>query len=104
MSRWDNKSYKWLKLRKQWIKENPPDYGGYWYCVVGGRALSNKKSMLDYGALPLTLDHEIPRSRAPELVLELTNLKPMCTYHNNDKGSRSLLQYLATKPNKNCLF
>ena len=99
-----NKGYAWLKVRKQWIKLHPPEYGGYWYCVVGGGALTDDTSNLDYGAKLLTIDHDIPRSRAPHLVFEFDNLKPMCAYHNQDKGSKSLRQYLASKPDKRCLF
>lgn len=94
----------WQKTRKKWIRENPPPYGGYWYCVVGGRALTDNTELLDYGALPLTLDHDIARSRDPSKRHDLTNLNEMCAYHNGKKGSRSLKQYLATKPDKQCKY
>lgn len=93
---------KWARTRKKWIRENPPPYGGFWYCVVGGRALTNEQDKLDYGALWLTLDHDTARSRDPSLRHELENLNPMCGYHNGRKGSRSLRQYLMTNPNKQC--
>ena len=95
---------RWIATRKEWIKNNPPDYGGYWYCIVGGRALTDKLSEQEYGALLLTLDHNIPRSRAPELRHHLGNLNPMCPYHNSKKGSRSLEEYLKTKPDKVCRY
>lgn len=95
---------RWTKTKKKWIKENPPEYGGYWYCIIGGRALTDIPENLDYGALPLTLDHDLPRSRAPGQRHNLDNLNPMCEYHNNDKGSLSLDQYLRKKPPKQCKF
>lgn len=94
----------WSKTRQEWIDNNPPTYGGYWYCVVGGRALTNELERLDYGALPLTLDHDLARSRAPDRRHDLENLNPMCEYHNTLKGSLSLLQFLATKPPKRCQY
>ena len=95
---------RWSKTKKQWIKDNPPSYGDYWYCIIGGRALTDDLERLDYGALPLTLDHDLPRSRAPGRRHDLDNLNPMCEYHNGDKGSKSLDQYLHSDYTKGCKF
>lgn len=94
----------WVKTRKKWIKENPPIWGGYWYCVIGGRALTDDPEKLAYGALPLTLDHDIARSRDQSLRHELDNLNPMCGYHNSMKGSRNLYSFKLSKPPKACLY
>lgn len=95
---------RWSKTIKKWKQQNPPDFHGYWYCIIGGKALTDEQERLAYGALPLTLDHNIPRSRAAVLRHYIPNLNPMCTYHNNDKGSRSLDEYKLTKPSKRCLY
>lgn len=86
----------WLEsnlTRAKWMKQNPPSHEGYWMCIVGGGAMTKHS---------LTLDHDIPRSRAPEKKHDLKNLNPMCNFHNNDKGSRSLEEYLATRPDTQC--
>lgn len=83
----------WTVTRKKWIKKNPPSHEGYWYCVVGGGHLTQ---------YTMTLDHDISRSRNPKLRYKLDNLNPMCSWHNNDKGSRSLAEYLATNPSRRC--
>lgn len=77
----------WMHVRDQWIAENPPDYAGYYYCYIPicGLALTEKE---------LTLDHMYSRSRHPELRFDLDNLAPCCTYHNKDKGSLDIDEYL----------
>lgn len=84
---------KWAKTRAEWIKRNPPNHQGHWYCVVGGKALDKYE---------MTLDHAIPRGRAPHLRHDLANLNPMCYFHNSDKGSKSLEEYRAKNPSKKC--
>ena len=84
---------KWNRTRREWIKRNPPSHEGYWYCVVGGGALDK---------YAMTLDHDIPRGRAPYLRHDLSNLNPMCQKHNFLKGSKSLEEYRATKYDKRC--
>lgn len=103
MYQWEGR--RWAKTRKRWIRENPPPHGGnYWYCVVGGRALTNDPELMAYGVLMLTLDHDISRSRDPSMRHDTENLNPMCMYHNTEKGSKSLEEYLATNPSKQCRF
>ena len=83
----------WIATRKKWIKENPPDFSGYWYCVVGGGALT-----ID----TMTLDHDLSRSRAPQMRQELNNLNPMCGKHNFLKGSKSLKEFNDSNPDLRC--
>lgn len=45
----------------------------------------------------MTLDHKLSRGRHPELRYELSNLAPCCPFHNGDKGSLDLEQYLAKR-------
>lgn len=69
----------WIRVRRQWVKNNPPDYTGYWYCYLCGKAVDK---------YDLNVDHVIPRSRAPQLRFDLNNLRPSCYICNNKKGSR----------------
>lgn len=91
----------WEKTKHEWKEANPPDFDGYWYCIVGGCALTDGTSD-NLGGTYLTLDHDNSRSRSPEMRYDLTNLNPMCGKHNRRKASRSLQEYLATKPDKRC--
>lgn len=69
----------WLKTRKLWIKENPPNHEGYYICAIGGDWVP---------ANAMKLDHIIPRSNRPDLRFVLNNLQPTCERHNNQKGSK----------------
>lgn len=84
----------WLKTRKKWMKLNPPTHEGYWFCVVGYAALDK---------YALTVDHDVSRSRDPSKRHELDNLNPMCYYHNNDKGSKTLKEYMDSNPRRRCI-
>ena len=72
---------KWIKYRKQWKLKYPPDENGFYYCWICGAPL--KKSQI-------TLDHVIPRSRAPKLRFVDSNIKPACWKCNVEKGSKVL--------------
>lgn len=65
---------RWSDLRRQWLVENSPNCPCH-YCGV----------RLSYENL--TLDHRIPRSRAPHLRYEMSNLVPCCFTCNGLKGS-----------------
>lgn len=67
----------WWATRQEWISQNLPD-SGYWICRYCGKYLT-----LDL----LTLDHIIPRSRAPHLRFDHENLAPACWECNSQKGS-----------------
>jgi 5-methylcytosine-specific restriction endonuclease McrA len=79
------KGQKWLAVRREWIKNNPPDHSGYWYCYYCQCALTYDT---------LTIDHVIARSRRPDLQYDLSNLVPSCSMDNNLKGSLSAEEYL----------
>lgn len=66
----------WMKTRTQWFIENPAEY---YNCYICG------KSLMPYET---TLDHVIPRSRAPHLRYDMSNLKPCCGLCNQEKGSK----------------
>lgn len=83
----------WWAVRNEWIQQNA-NKDNTWRCVVGDGLLNIDS---------LTLDHDVPRSRDPSKRNDLNNLNPMCAFHNSDKGSKSLDEYLATNPSKKCL-
>lgn len=86
---------KFLKTKKQWFKDNPPDHAGYYYCYIPfcGKALLPPKS-LEEGEV-VQLDHVESRARRPDLRYEDSNLKPICAKHNSEKGSMSYDEYMA---------
>ena len=70
---------KWLATRRAWIKQNPPDFDGYYYCYLCHKAIKQNE---------MTLDHIIPRSRRPDLRYDFENLRPCCWECNYKKGSK----------------
>jgi len=76
----------WFVTRATWIRKNPPDKNGNWYCYLRIHPWCPGKLTLE----TLTLDHVIPRSHDPKLRFNLDNLKPACEYCNSEKGSKSL--------------
>lgn len=74
-------THKWLDTRKEWVKNNPPDYRGYWFCFYCTRPLTYEE---------LTLDHLHPRSTHPELRYDHNNLVPSCYPCNIAKGSKDI--------------
>lgn len=78
----------WIKTRKEWFKQNPPDHAGYYYCYICGLALLKTET---------TLDHKQSRGRNPELRNDLNNLAPCCSPCNTDKGSYNIDEYLKRK-------
>lgn len=66
----------WTKARRKWFRAHPAD----WYnCYLCGKILEPRS---------VTLDHVIPRSRAPHLRYDMANLKPCCWSCNTEKGSK----------------
>lgn len=76
---------KWIEARKLWVKNNPPDANGYWYCYL---KLPGCHVRMKYEEL--TVDHIKSRTRAPEQRYEQSNLAPACANCNKLKGSRDL--------------
>lgn len=81
----------WLITRATWIRKNPADKYGYWYCYLrihewcpGRLTIKN-----------ITLDHVVSRSKDSKARFDLDNLRPACIYCNNKKGSRSLESVMA---------
>lgn len=78
----------WLLTRVTWIRKNPPDKQGYWYCYLRIHPWCPVKLTIE----TLTLDHVVARTRDPSKRFEQKNLKPACGYCNDMKGSKSLDQ------------
>lgn len=83
VNRYGKEYGKWRETRGQFIQDNPPDQYGFWYCALRVSDMCLGRMDIDQ----LTVDHIIPRSRAPELRHEPSNLQPACVYCNKEKGS-----------------
>jgi 5-methylcytosine-specific restriction endonuclease McrA len=66
---------KWLETKEKWFETNKQPY---YYCHYCNKLMTRSQ---------LTLDHKIPRSRAPELIHAKKNLVPCCFICNSLKGS-----------------
>lgn len=62
----------WLRVRKQWVKANPPNFQGYYVCWKGDWVKAEE----------MELDHIQTRSTDPELRYDFDNLRPSCHKHN----------------------
>lgn len=92
----------WIITRATWIRRNPPDEQGYWYCYLRIHPWCTPKLTVDtekvgYGVGMLTLDHIVARTRDTSKRFDMENLKPACSYCNDMKGSKSLDE---VKPNR----
>lgn len=83
---------KWIAVRLEWVKKNPP-IEDLWYCYYCNAPLAINPELLDMGVMRLTLDHKQARVRHPELRYALDNLVPACIKCNSDKGSLSDVEY-----------
>lgn len=76
-------SFEWQYAKAEWYKQNPPDHNGFYWCKIPqcihpGEPMRKKE---------VTLDHIIPRSKRPDLRMELSNLQPSHWDCNTLKGS-----------------
>lgn len=78
----------WFITRATWIRKNPPDKDGYWYCYLRIHPWCPYRLTID----TLTIDHVVSRTRDPKLRFNQQNLQPACQYCNYEKGSKSLDQ------------
>lgn len=87
----------WFVTRATWIRKNPPDANGYWYCYLRIHPwctpkLTTDKDKVGYGVGLLTVDHVVARTRDGSKKFSQDNLMPACGYCNDMKGSKSLDQ------------
>lgn len=71
---------------KKWVKANPPNEYDTWTCYLQISSLCPKILRKEY----LTLEHIIPKVKAPELKYDISNIKPACSFCNKQKGSQTL--------------
>ena len=71
----------WQKVRREWVKLNPPNFQGYWICYLCNKWIDKYE---------LTLDHVIPKSNAINYSARHDdgNLRPCCGTCNTEKGSK----------------
>ena len=74
-----HRSDEWLRVRKEWVKENPPDHTGYYVCGICG---------LPVHFSDLEVDHVV--GRVGGNLVDKENLQPSHTICNRLKGSRKL--------------
>lgn len=79
-----SKSVKWLKFRKRYLSNHPPNTEGYYTCYLCKRWVKPGE---------VTLDHVRSRSRHPDLVFEEDNIRLCCWDCNTEKGSLDLEEF-----------
>ncbi len=75
-----------IRTYKKWMATNPPDSTGHWECYLQISSLCPRMLTRDM----LTLEHVMPKVKAPELKYEIANIRPSCAFCNKMKGSRTL--------------
>lgn len=75
------KSNSWLRIRGQYLRDNPPNHQGYYICAICGSWVHHRV---------ITVDHIIPRSNAHNYAHrnDYSNLQLACWNCNNAKGSK----------------
>lgn len=72
-----HRSTEWLRVRKEWVKENLPDHAGYYLCGICG---------LPVHCSDMEVDHI--NGRVGENLVDKENLQPSHSACNRLKGSR----------------
>lgn len=72
-----------VRVRKEWVKRNPPNHAGYYYCHIGGEWVHIDAMELDH-VTPSSVQ-TIDMENDPEWE---DKLRPSCHVHNFQKGSR----------------
>ena len=68
----------WLRVRTEFLKENPPNHQGYYKCTYCPRWIT---------ADEITVDHVVSRTRAPHRRFDKSNIVFACGNCNEAKGS-----------------
>ena len=74
-----HRSDEWLRVRKEWVKENPPDHAGYYVCGICGKPVHFSDTEVDH------IDGRLGRN-----LVDKENLQPSHVLCNRLKGSRKL--------------
>lgn len=70
---------KWQKVRSDFLAANPPNHEGYYTCYLCRQWIPAEE---------ITVDHVVPRSRAPNLRYDFSNFAFCCGSCNAAKGSK----------------
>lgn len=73
------RSKEWLRVRKEWVKENPPDHAGYYVCGICGKPVHYSDMEVDH-----------VKGRKGRLLVDKANLQPTHSKCNRLKGSKSV--------------
>lgn len=79
-----------LQTTEEWFAANPPDKDGYWHCYISKHPLCPKILTKD----TIRLEHDLSKTRRPDLKHDITNIYPACDYDNEAKGSLSAEEYM----------
>lgn len=71
----------WIKTRREWIKANPPNHQGYWYCYICRQWVHETD---------MELDHVEPRGSGGVEKNRMGNLRPTHATCNRLKGSKHI--------------
>lgn len=82
------------QCRRLWFKENPPDSRGVWLCYLN----IAPDCPIKLTSTTIRLEHVKSKARYPELVFEITNIKPACNACNALKGSLDIKDLVETYP------
>lgn len=91
----------WDKAQSEWKDNHPPDHAGYWYCTIGGGALSDGKRYA-MGGYTFNLGHDTSRARSSATKYDTSKCEPICPKHNREQGSMTFEEYRDTNPSKRC--
>lgn len=81
-------------MKRAWFKMNPPDGKGEWECYLQIADNCPRKMAYQY----LTLEHVMPKVKAPELKFDPKNIRPSCAPCNRVKGSKTIEKLAKTYP------
>lgn len=72
-----NRTDEWLRVRKEWVKENPPDHTGHYVCGICGLAVHYQDMEVDH-----------VEGRVGGNLVDKENLQPTHIRCNREKGSK----------------
>lgn len=74
-----NRTADWLRVRREWVKDNPPNHQGYYVCALCGKPLHFSDMEVDH------ID-----GRLGDRLVDKANLQPTHAWCNRKKGSRKI--------------
>lgn len=71
-----NRTNEWLRVRKEWLRDNPPDHAGFYVCGICAKPVHFSDMEVDHVA-----------GRLGRNLVDKENLQPTHTVCNRLKGS-----------------